>query len=104
MAAPLSERPSIVVISDWVEGWPPAPADPAAADARWAALPASDHPWTATGGGLPDVRGGYLERLPLALIAAGVAERAEIWHHWRAGGPPPLHRESPFLARRAFRL
>lgn len=106
MPVALTARPSVVVISDRVDGWPPAdphaPREPAAA--RWDRLPAADRPWQPPGAGVPDVRGGYLERLPLALIAAGVVEQAEIWHHWRGDGDGGFHRDSPWLARRAFRL
>lgn len=114
-ATPLTERRSIVVISDWVEESPPAERDDLtdavpgedAAD-RWHGLPERNRPWTpgdSTEAGLrPDVRGGYLERLPLALIAAGFIAQAEIWHHWRGAGDPPFRRDDPWLARRAFRL
>lgn len=33
-----------------------------------------------------DVQGGYLQRLPLACINAGIVDRAEIWHHTRSEG------------------
>ena len=92
---PLSARPSVVVISDWVEHGPdhhpPAPAPRyAVADPMPAAAPV--------------VEGGYLERLPLALIAAGRVEQAEIWHFWRGAGEPSFVCESDVLARRGFRL
>ena len=103
----LSERRSVVIISDWVDGWPPA--DPAAAPpprdglARRTLDPASQ-PWTGAADHREPVMGGYLERLPLALIAAGIVEQAEIWHHWRGESDPPFRRDNPVLARRAFRL
>jgi glycosyltransferase involved in cell wall biosynthesis len=114
-AAPLTERRSVVVISDWVEGTPPEEhvdlsdaSRSEAAAARWPGLPAKDRPWEGSAdiatGRAPEVRGGYLERLPLALIAAGIAEQAEIWHHWRGAGAAPFHRDDCWLARRAFRL
>jgi glycosyltransferase involved in cell wall biosynthesis len=53
--------------------------------------------------GAVPVAGSYLERLPLALVAAGIAEQAEIWHFWRGEGPAPFHRENAVLGRRAFR-
>ncbi len=104
--APLTPRPSVVVISDWVDGWPPADHPPTSeqARARWRSLPPGEEPWPLGDAPPPEVVGGYLERLPLALVAAGVVDSAEIWHHWRAGTPPPFRRESPALARRAFRL
>ena len=103
----LSERRSVVVISDWVDGWPPA--DPSTASAprdgsAWRALDPARQPWTGAAGHREPVMGGYLERLPLALIAAGIVEQAEIWHHWRGESDPPFRRDSPVLARRAFRL
>jgi len=103
----LSERRSVVVISDWVDGWPPA--DPSTAPAprdgsAWRALDPASRPWMGTADHREPVAGGYLERLPLALVAAGIVEQAEIWHHWRGEGDPPFHRDSPVLARRAFRL
>jgi glycosyltransferase involved in cell wall biosynthesis len=103
----LSERRSVVVISDWVDGWPPA--DPSTATpprdgSAWRALDPASQPWTGTADHREPVDGGYLERLPLALVAAGIVEQAEIWHHWRGEGDPPFGRDSPVLARRAFRL
>ena len=102
----LSKRRSVVVISDWVDGWPPV--DPAALAHRdepaWRSLDSASRPWTGADDHREPVVGGYLERLPLALIAAGIVEQAEIWHHWRGESDPPFHRDSPVLARRAFRL
>ncbi|MXO92347.1 glycosyltransferase [Erythrobacter arachoides] len=52
--------------------------------------------------GGPQVVGGYLERLPLALIAAGRFRHAEVWHHVidpRAAGETKV---SAWLSRRAF--
>jgi len=71
-AVPLTRMRSIVVVSDRVD-WHPddGTPDPPA-------------PWQPVTGTPPAVAGGYLERLPLACIAAGIVERAEIWHH-RAG-------------------
>ena len=50
------------------------------------------------------VTGGYLERLPLACLKAGLVDAVEVWHHWRGETPPPPRRESEVLTRRAFRL
>lgn len=52
------------------------------------------------------VVGGYLERLPLAAIRAGMAERAEIWHFHRGSDEivSAADPQSPFLTRRAFPL
>lgn len=105
-AAPLTARPSVVVISDFVDGWPPVFPGPGADAARdlWRGLPEDRQPWPDPHGFRPDVVGGYLERLPLALVASGRVASAEIWHHWRSDAPAPFHRDSPVLARRAFRL
>jgi hypothetical protein len=51
-----------------------------------------------------EVHESYLERLPLSLVARGIVDQAEIWYYWRGSGMLPFQRESPFLARRAFRL
>jgi glycosyltransferase involved in cell wall biosynthesis len=58
--------------------------------------------------GNPDhcvVAGGYLERLPLSCIRAGLADVAEIWTHWRGDHPPEVDtKDAPFLLRRSFRM
>ena len=96
----LSRVPSIVVISDRVDyrhgefdgsggsDWPGGP----------------DLPWQGGLGDPGDVVGGYLERLPLACVAAGLVEQAEIWHH-QVGGPLALYEAGGSrLGYRAFRL
>ncbi|WP_375381029.1 glycosyltransferase family 4 protein [uncultured Sphingomonas sp.] len=104
--APLTPLRTIVVVGDLVEGWPPAPGPtPTEAREHWATLDVALRPWPPTPiGQTPVVAGGYLERLALAMVAAGHADGVEIWHHWRGLGPAPFRRESPWLARRAFRL
>ena len=90
---------TIVVISDLVEGgldtpgWviEPEPGIPAPVD--------SD----ALRPGLA-VTGGYLERLPLACIKAGLADRVEIWHHLEPHLPHRYKVEHDLLVRRAFPL
>ena len=108
-AAPLSALRSIVVISDRMEGWPPRegmlPFEHHAQ--RWAALAEADQPWReladAERSAPVAVAGGYLERLPLSLIAAGAYDRAEVWHHYDAAdGEAPFRRANPRLAYRAF--
>ena len=89
---------TVVVVGDLIEGhtppdWivEPEPGAPAPVDA--ATLRPS-----------LEVTGGYLERLPLACVRAGLADRAEIWHHV---DPPLPHRykvEHDLLVRRAFPL
>lgn len=103
MAAPLTARRSVVVISDWVDGPSPGeqrqPSTPLPAHA----VDPTSRPWT--GDLAPaDVTGGYLERLPLALAAAGIVDQAEIWHHWRGADEPPFRKDNAVLARRAFRI
>lgn len=95
----------IVAISDFCSVVPPEPRGVAAA------------PWPSASAAEPSARpvrvtGGYLERLPLAAVAAGLSESAEIWSfagrdgeadsdrgHW-AGTPDP---QRPNLTRRVFR-
>ncbi|WP_082366414.1 glycosyltransferase family 4 protein [Rhizobium acidisoli] len=47
--------------------------------------------------------GGYIERLPLAVLKDGLVDCAEVWTHWH-GTTPPMEQPgvSPFLMRRAF--
>ncbi len=102
----LTARRSVVVISDWIEHGPDHP--DAASPIREQVEPryARAHSGTGIGGPAPtvDVVGGYLERLPLALVAAGIVDQAEIWHHWRGAGTPPCHDENAVLTRRAFAI
>ncbi|MDB6452900.1 glycosyltransferase [Falsirhodobacter sp. 20TX0035] len=65
----------IIAVSDFCDPTPPTPTSPApdAARAFWRATPLP-HP-----GPRPDVVGGYLERLPLACVAAGLVDSAEVW-------------------------
>lgn len=107
----LTEGPSIVVIGDLVEGWPFHGQHDATlrhlAEDRVTRL--GDEPFGQLAGKPVDrdaltVTGGYLERLPLACVRAGLVDHAEIWHHTRSAEGPALRRDSPFLARRVFRL
>ncbi len=97
-AAPLTRLPSIVVISDRVDGdaWGDAP--------DWSDVPSGERPWRGATGPVPEVTGGYLERLPLACIAAGIVARGEIWHHQSGGGRAPFRAANDHLGYRAFRL
>lgn len=88
------------MVSDWIDGH----REGSAIRSERRTITPDGQPWSGGGGGHVEVRGGYLERLPLALIAAGIMEQAEIWHYWRGAGEPPFARESPFLARRAFHI
>lgn len=101
---------TIAVVGDFCDGWPPEPTAQS--------LEASHKAWmTGTRGPAPaappnleaarselEVRGGYLERLPLAAVKHGLADRAEIWHFWRPAATPPFAQDGPLLARRAFHL
>jgi glycosyltransferase involved in cell wall biosynthesis len=52
-----------------------------------------------------EVVGGYLERLPLAAMKAGIVDYAEIWTHWQGSDPPSEWTDkTPSLLRRAFRM
>jgi len=84
----------VVVISDWVQD------GHAPFDTHEPPLYAANQ---ATPAGPVEVVGSYLERLPLALIASGVVEQAEIWNFWTGEGPAPFRRETAVLGRRAFR-
>lgn len=94
-AAPLTAIASLVVVSDRV--------DRRDGRAETGASAASS-PWTADGAEIPEVQGGYLERLPLACIAAGVVARAEIWHHQHGGPLAPFEPAGARLGYRAFHL
>jgi len=49
------------------------------------------------------VEGGYLERLPLACIKAGLVDKAEIWSHWRDDNcPMPATDNAGFITRLQF--
>jgi glycosyltransferase involved in cell wall biosynthesis len=50
------------------------------------------------------VVGGYLERLPLAAVAAGLADFAEIWHHHRGSDIASNFDTGAGLMRRTFPL
>lgn len=108
-AMPLSATRWIAVVGDLVEGWPPRFDDvgtPDDAEAHWRG--------SQEGLAAPDdveaeraalrVVGGYLERLPLACVKAGLVDHAEIWHFARHPDVPRVRRESPTLTRRVFRL
>ncbi len=101
-AAALTPRSSIVVISDRVD-WQATP-DARDHDAWLRELPPSERPWPDADAAPPEVTGGYLERLPLACIAAGIVEQAEIWHHQCGGEPVAVARPHPRLAYRGFAL
>ena len=96
-AVPLTAVPSLVVISDRIDWREPA-AEP------WGPLPPGEQPWRATQAQSPPVAGGYLERLPLACIAAGIVEQAEVWHHQHGGPRTSFAPASPRLGYRAFPL
>ena len=100
-AAPLTAVPSLVVISDridWQGGAGDASGDPCCA---W---PVGEHPWQAAGTPPPRGAGSYLERLPLACIAAGIVAQAEIWHHQHGGERAAYRAVDPRLGYRAFPL
>lgn len=82
---------TIVVISDRVEDRPSLRSREPSAESR-------DHTDCS-------VRGGYLERLPLAAVRAGLVERGEIWHHHGEYSAALVSaQDGPFLTRRAFPL
>lgn len=104
---PLSKIRSMVVVSDRVEQGSPRWNEPNGPQIlnRWTGEPSEQHPWPSLEDDpVPAVTGGYLERLPLALVAAGLVDQAEIWHHWLGEGQAPFRRAMPRLAYRAFHL
>lgn len=100
-------RNSIVVISDFQDG---PHTDRQAAPVewyrdQWLAGSRGCRPHPATRPETVDVLGGYIERLPLAALKAGLVDSAEIWTHWRGDNPPREWRGvGPKLTRRAFRM
>ena len=107
--APLRTVPAVVAISDFRDGWPPGPGpapDIEAATRAWERGDLGPPPGPEGGVVRRDipVLGGYLERLPLACVRHGLADTAEIWHHWRPDTPAPFVRGNPVLVRRAFRV
>ena len=88
---------TIVVVSDLVEGHGEAPG--------WVVEPEPGIPAPVDSDGLRrslEVTGGYLERLPLACVHAGLADRVEIWHHLEPHLPHRYKIEHDLLVRRAF--
>ncbi|NHT77826.1 glycosyltransferase family 4 protein [Rhizobiaceae bacterium CRRU44] len=97
----------IVVISDFQDGHPDDAPLPTVEEAReaWASGRRGDIPEMVANRDDIAVDGGYIERLPLACLKAGLVDSAEIWTHWR-GGHPPETRAGPssHLKRRVFRM
>lgn len=95
----------IVAISDFCSAIPPDPVH--GSPPSWPmGIPAANQP------GEPRVTGGYLERLPLAAVAAGLADSAEIWTFAGRDGESDADRglwggtadpDRPGLTRRVFR-
>lgn len=97
--ARLTDTPSLVVISDRID-W----RDGAVTGAAWADVPVDERPWRPVSTPPPEVTGGYLERLPLACIAAGIVAQAEVWHHQHGGARVRYAPVDPRFGYRAFRL
>jgi glycosyltransferase involved in cell wall biosynthesis len=97
----------IVIISDYQEGtWSESaiPSTEAFRD-QWLSRSRGSFPAAIPRDARVEVDGGYLERLPLAVLKDGQGDCAEIWTHWRGETPPAdWTAGSPFLIRRAFRL
>ena len=93
-ATPLTRIRSLVVISDRIDR----------RDAPVGDGGSHTPPWATTGAPPAEVAGSYLERLPLACIAAGLIDQAEIWHHQHGGERAPFDARDGRLGYRAFRL
>lgn len=97
----------IVVVSDFQDGWPPAEVPPTRSErlTAWTSRRKVELAQQEFRSSLSlKVEGGYLERLPLACVACGLVDHAEIWSHWRPSTPPPMEAPTPFLTRRFFHL
>lgn len=108
--ASLTPLPSLYAVGDLRDGWPPAEGPDEGADSyaeRWrAAVP----PGPAVGTDLAAARralrvaGGYMERLPLACVKAGLVDHAEKWHFWCPPTPCPSGLEQSLFGWRTFHL
>ncbi|PZM08964.1 glycosyltransferase family 4 protein [Rhizobium tubonense] len=95
----------IVVISDFQSGrWE---------DAEFAAVEWFREQWLCGNRGLApqpvpresvEVTGGYLERLPLAVVKEGLADCGEIWTHRRGAIPIRGSDSNPLLTHRTFQM
>lgn len=96
----------LVVISDYQAGWyePSSPLSIEELRGQWASG-ARGSPSTAEQS-IQDVmvRGGYIDRLPLACLKTGIVDIVEIWTHWRGAHPPPEDLTNPFLVHRSFAM
>ncbi len=86
---PLSPERSIIIVSDRIEY----SEEKLASSALGTDLQTTGH--------LPQpaVEGGYLERLPLSCIAAGIVERSEVWHHVIGGAIASTGQRTSYLSR-----
>ncbi|PSS59911.1 glycosyl transferase family 1 [Ensifer sp. NM-2] len=101
-----SDMRKVVVISDFQDGWPPASAVATRAERllTWTTRLKEEQEEWRSGDHEIVVEGGYLERLPLACLAQGMVDRAEIWSHWRNNAPPNECPAEAHLKRRVFIL
>lgn len=110
----LTTHPTLYAISDFVDGWPPT-SGPERSEAeyrqRWQDADVArslDHYLA----GLDlevererlRVAGGYMERLPLACIKAGLVDYAEKWSYLRPTDGQSAGLEQPLFGCRAFHL
>ena len=96
----------IVAVSDYCSQVPPSIPKTHHRSIAWRSSASSDHTHSV------EVKGGYLERLPLAAVASGTVDHAEIWSFAGRDGESdgesgrPLgtpDEDSPRLTRRVFR-
>jgi len=109
----LTPFPTLYAISDFRDGWPPTPDDlpPEIYRERWQAeqTAAQLERYLSTldlerARAETRVVGGYMERLPLACIRAGLVDYAEKWHYVRTPAPGPAGLEQPLFGWRTFHL
>lgn len=106
MNSPLETR-RIVVISDFQEGTPGSEDMPSVAWFRdqWLSGSRGSPPHPLPSSKPVEVDGGYIERLPLAVLKTGLVNSAEVWTHWRGDVPPKdAIAQGSHLRRRSFRM
>jgi len=103
----LTSTPTLYAISDFRDGWPPAPTRTYADYlSEWQAHDSPVHLPSdlAAARAATRVEGGYMERLPLACIKAGLVDYAEKWHYDRTNRRDQYGLEQPLFGYRTFHI